>query len=212
MRTTKLRKRMAASFAMIALSILAAPNVRAQCWAAARNANMVAPALEGLQHPAAMGQEGLPEQDGSPQAQDQEANNSHVTVLGFWKVLAFGGGVLNDVGFQQFNAGGTELVNDVGALDSGTNFCMGAWKRIGTRTYELVHTFFIFDSSGKKAIAISIERSCFTVSRDGNTFAGTWNQDNYDFSGNVLPGTHFEGTLTATRIAPGLPFPFPFPF
>jgi hypothetical protein len=202
---------MVTGFAVIALSILAGPAAKAQCGATARNANMVAPGLEILQGPAAMGQEGLPE-DGSPQAQDQQGNSSHATVLGFWKVIAFSGGVLNDVGFQQFNAGGTELVNDVGALDAGTNFCMGAWKRIGRRTYELVHTFFVFDSSGKKAIAISIERSCFTVSRDGNTFQGTWHQDNYDLSGNVLPGTHYEGTLSATRIAPGLPFPFPFPF
>jgi hypothetical protein len=209
--STKLTQRMVTSFAAIALSILAGPAAEAQCGPTARNANMVAPGLESLQNPGEMGQEGLPEQDGSPQAQDQEANSSHVTVLGFWKKLEYVGGVVVDIGFAQYNAGGTELTNDTGPSGGGNNFCMGAWKRIGRRTYEQVHTAFVYDTSGR-AVAIGIERSCFTLSRDGNTFAGKWNQDNYDFSGNVLPGTHFEGTLTATRIAPGLPFPFPFPF
>jgi hypothetical protein len=86
---------------------------------------------------------------------------------------------------------------------------MRAWKRIGRQPYEQVHTFFVYDTSGR-AIAIAIERSSFTISRDGNTFAGKSNQDNYDFSGNVIPRTHSKGTLTATRIARGLPFPFPF--
>jgi hypothetical protein len=216
MRTTKRRQRIGAGLAVIALSILTVPGAKAACAAAPRNGGTFAPELRGLQDPAAMGQEDLSEQAGSPQAQDQdqdkEGKGSDATILGFWKVIAFSGGVLNDVGFQQFNAGGTELVNDVGALDAGTNFCLGAWKRVRGRTYELVHTFFIFDSSGKKAIAISIEKQRMTVARDGNTFRGKWTQDNYDFSGNLLPGNHFDGTVTAARIAPGLPFPFPFPF
>jgi hypothetical protein len=209
MRITKLKQRFAASFAVIALSILAAPGMKAECGAAA-NGGMSVPGLGSLQDPASMGKEALPEA-GSPEALDQDKNHSDVTVLGLWKRLEYVGGLVVDIGFTQYNAGGTELSNDTGPSGGGNNFCMGAWKRIGRRTYEQVHTFFVFDTSGR-AVAIAIERSCFTVSRDGNTFAGTWNQDNYDFSGNVLPGTHFEGTLTATRIAPGLPFPFPFPF
>jgi hypothetical protein len=88
---------------------------------------------------------------------------------------------------------------------------MGAWKRIKARTYSLVHPFFVFDTSGR-AVAIAIERSRITVAPDGNTFEGKWTQDNYDFSGHVVAGGHFDGTLTGTRIAPGRRFPFPFPF
>ena len=47
-----------------------------------------------------------------------------------------------DIGFAQYNAGGTELTNDTGPSGGGNNFCMGG-KRIGRRTYEQVHTFFV---------------------------------------------------------------------
>ena len=208
MRITKLRQRTAACLAVIALSMLAAPGIKAQCRAGARNGGTFAPELRSLQEPPGLDQEDSSDQAGSPEALDQEKNDSSVTVLGLWKKIYFAGGALNDVGFAQFNGGGTELLKDTGALDAGNNFCVGAWKRVRGRTYELLHTFFVFDSSGKKAIAVAIEQSRLIVARDGNTFRGTWTQDNYDFSGNVLPGAHFEGTFIGTRIAPGLPFPF----
>jgi hypothetical protein len=190
---------------------LAAPGARAQCGAAARNGGMSIAGLESLQDSAGLGQEALSEQATSPQAQEQHDKRSHVTIVGFWKTIAFASGVLNDVGFQQFAPGGTELLNDTGVPGGGNSFCMGAWKRIGPLTYSLVHPFFVLDASGPAPIAIGIERARMTVAPDGNTFQGTWTQDNYDFSGHVVPGGHFDGTLTGTRIAPGLHFPFPFP-
>lgn len=166
---------------------------------------------QSLEDSFATSEEALSQQPGSPEALDQGKNDSEVTIVGFWKRIELTGGLLTDIGFNQFSVGGTELLNDSPPPATGNNICMGAWKRIGARTYTVVHPFFVFDDSGKKPIAISIERTHLTVSRDGNTFAGRWHQDNYDFSGNVLPGTHFEGTTSGTRISPGLPFPFPFP-
>jgi hypothetical protein len=203
--STKLKQEMALGLAVITLSILTAPGAKAQCGAAARYAGMSAPALKGLQDSAGLDQQGSLGQVG------EEKDDSNNTVLGLWKKIYFAGGMLNDVGFGHFNAGGTELVNDVGALDAGNNFCIGAWKTVGVRTYDVVHPFFLFDNSGKKAIAISIEREHITVARDGNMLQGTWTQDNYDLSGKVIPNTHFDGTIVGMRIAPGLPFPFPFP-
>jgi len=72
-----------------------------------------------------------------------------------------------------------------------------------------VHPFFLFE--GMNAIGVSIERAHFLVSRDGNRFTGTWTQDNYDLTGTLIPGTHFDGTMSGTRIAPGLAYPFPLP-
>jgi hypothetical protein len=134
---------------------------------------------------------------------------STVSVLGVWKLVLYSGGELNDVGFEQFSAGGTELVNDVGAFNAGNNFCVGARKQVGPRSYDIVHPFFLFE--GSNAIVVSIERAHLIVSRDGNSFMGTWIQDNYDLSGRLVPGTHFDGPMNGTRIAPGLEYPFPLP-
>jgi hypothetical protein len=207
MRTTKLRNPRLANLALIALSILVTPAVKAECGAAAHNGNTLAPELRSLQEPAAQEGEDFSEQAGSPEARDE--HDSRATVLGLWKKVYYSGGALNDIGFAQFSAGGTELLNDVGAFNAGNNFCVGAWKKVGPRNYDLVHTFYLFD--GTKAIGVSIEKSRVVVSRDGNRFTGTWNQDNYDLYGNLIPGTHFDGTIRGTRIAPGVEYPFPLP-
>jgi hypothetical protein len=209
MRITKLRKQILVSLALIALSILAIPAVKAQCGATARKGTALAPELKSLQEPAAQNEEDLSDRAGSPEARTEEKNDSIVSILGFWKMIAYSGGVLNDVGFEQFSAGGTELVNDVGAFNAGNNFCVGAWKKVGSRSYDIVHPFFLFD--GTNAIGVSIEKAHIVVSQDGKRFKGTWTQDNYDLSGNLTPGTHFDGTITGTRIAPGSEYPFPLP-
>ena len=195
--------------ALLALSIVVAPAMKAQCRGAARNGGTLTPQLRSFQEPAAQNEGDSSDDVGSPQTPDAEKQDPKATVLGLWKKVYFSGGELNDVGFAQFSAGGTELLNDVGAFNAGNNFCVGAWKRVGPRSYDLVHTFYVFE--GTKAIGVSIERSHLIVSRDGNRFRGTWTQDNYDLSGNLTPGFHFDGTITGTRIAPGLEYPFPLP-
>jgi hypothetical protein len=209
MRTTRLRRVGLTNLALLALSILVAPAVKAECGAAAHNGATLAPELRNLQEPAAQDEGDFSDDVGSPQASGEEKHDSRATVLGLWKKVYFSGGALNDIGFAQFSAGGTELLNDVIAFDGGNNFCVGAWTRVGPRSYDLLHTFYLFE--GKKAIGVSIERSHLIVSRDGNRFRGTWTQDNYDLHGNLIPGFHFDGTVRGTRIAPGLEYPFPLP-
>jgi hypothetical protein len=210
MRTTTLRNPRLVNLALITtLSILVAPIAKAECGAAAHNGDRLSPELRSLQEPAAQGEEDYSDQAGFPEANGDKKDDLRSTVLGLWKKVYFSGGTANDVGFAQFSAGGTELLNDVGLFNAGNNFCIGAWKQAGPRSYDLVHTFFIFD--GMNAIGVSIEKSHLTVSRDGNRFKGIWNQDNYDLSGKLIPGSHFDGTITGTRIAPGLEYPFPLP-
>ena len=106
----------------------------------------------------------------SPDSQAEQRNDSTASILGLWKMVLYAGGELNDVGFEQFSVGGTELVNDPGAFNAGNNFCIGAWKQVRPRSYGLVHPFFIFE--GMNTIGISIEKAHFLVSRDGNRFTG----------------------------------------
>jgi hypothetical protein len=70
--------------------------MKAQCRSGARNGGTFAPELRSLQEPPALDQEDASDQAGSPEALDQEKNDSSVTVLGLWKKIYFAGGVLND--------------------------------------------------------------------------------------------------------------------
>lgn len=209
MRNLKLKNSTLAISGLVALSILIAPIAKAACGPAAHSGD--ASSSESSSIPQAMA---LMEQDDSSQApspdtQSERRNDSTGSILGLWKFVLYAGGELNDVGFEQFSAGGTELANDAGAFNAGNNFCVGAWKQVGPRTYDLVHPFFLF--KGLNAIGVSIEKAHFLVSRDGNRFTGIWTQDNYDLTGNLIPGTHFDGTMSGTRIAPGTEYPFPLP-
>jgi hypothetical protein len=87
MRITKLRKQIPVSLALIALSILAVPAVKAQCGASARKGTALAPELKSLQEPAAQNEEDLSDRAGSPEALTEEKNDSIVSILGFWKEM-----------------------------------------------------------------------------------------------------------------------------
>ena len=208
MRTTKHKNLGLASLALVALSILVAPIAKAAC-GAAQNGNGLPSASSSIPQAMVPMEQNDSSQAPSPDTHGEQGNHSIASILGLWKFVLYAGGELNDVGFEQFSAGGTELANDAGAFNAGNNFCVGAWKQVGPRSYDLVHPFFLFE--GTNAIGVSIEKAHFLVSRDGNRFTGTWTQDNYDLSGTLIPGTHFDGTMTGTRIAPGLEYPFPMP-
>ena len=209
MRNSKLNNSMLAIFGLAAVSIIVAPIANAACGAPAHNGKPSPSASSSIPQAMLPMEQNDASQAPSPDSQAEKGSHSTASILGLWKFVLYAGAELNDVGFEQFSAGGTELANDAGAFNAGNNFCIGAWKQVGPRSYDLVHPFVLFD--GLNAIGVSIEKAHFLVSRDGNRFTGTWTQDNYDLSGTLIPGTHFDGTMSGTRIAPGLEYPFPLP-
>jgi hypothetical protein len=60
-------------------------------------------------------------------------------------------------------------------------------------------------------VSIFIERLNVTISRDGNSYQGSFTWDSYDFQGNLLSDSSVAGTITGTRIQVDSAFPFPFP-
>src|SRR5262249_54608690 len=92
MRTTKLRNPMLTNLVLIAVSILAAPAVKAEC-GAAHNGNALAPQLRNFQEPVAQDDGDFSDEVGSLQAPDEEKRDSRVTILGLWKKVYFSGGV-----------------------------------------------------------------------------------------------------------------------
>src|SRR5690348_9157026 len=111
MKTIKLNQGIVTGLAVIALSIFAAPVINAQCAGHGRSGNTSGPALSGLRELVALDQAGVADQSGSSESQSQGLNDS-ASIMGLWKHSYFAGGVLFDIGFRQFNAGGTELLND----------------------------------------------------------------------------------------------------
>jgi hypothetical protein len=85
MRTKSLKQRM--GLGVIALSILAAPGMNAQC--RARNSGTSAPEFRNLQEPAELDEEGSSDQARSTEAFGQEKHDSDVTVLGLWKKIYY---------------------------------------------------------------------------------------------------------------------------
>lgn len=114
------------------------------------------------------------------------------------------------VAFDTWHTDGTEISLD-GLFPPPTGqVCPGVWQRTGLHTFETVHPAFEYDEANVNVIAIFIERMHITLSNDGNSFTGTFTWDNYDFNGNLLPGS-VSGTVTGARVKTDAAFPFPFP-
>ena len=137
-----------------------------------------------------------------------EGQDSRAT--GLWKIVLTSAGSVVMVEFDTWHSDGTELALD-GLFPPATgNVCPGVWEKTGPRSYETVHPAFEYDNAGLNVIAIFIERMHVTLSQDGNSMEGTFTWDNYDFQGNLLPGS-LSGSVAATRIEVSSKFPFPFP-
>jgi hypothetical protein len=56
---------------------------------------------------------------------------------------------------------------------------------------------------------VIVIRMSVQISRHPPRSWGTWNQDHYDLSGNLIGGTHCDGMIIGARIVPGADYPFP---
>ena len=121
------------------------------------------------------------------------------------------GGVVIDNAVAVWHPDGTEIMNSSRSAQDG-NFCLGVWKRTGDRSYLLNHIPWqgnVFDPTAPpdaigahQGGAQIIEK--ITLSRDRNSYTGTFTLHAYDTSGNVY--VWFTGTLSAQRITPDTPF------
>ena len=133
-------------------------------------------------------------------------------IVGMWHVLfkaqtmsgqPFSGVIDNAV--VVWHSDGTEIMNSSRPAQDG-NFCLGVWARTGERQYYLNHIPWQGNDMTNAPDGIGnpqggtqiIER--ITLSRDGNSYTGSFTLRTYDTSGN--PGVWFTGLLAATRITP----------
>jgi hypothetical protein len=138
-------------------------------------------------------------------------------IVGMWQVkftaegntgsMAPPDGTPIDNALVQWHPDGTELMNSGRPAQDG-NFCMGVWKRTGESRYALNHFALGNDTAnaptgiGNPAGPTQIREDIF-LSRDGNSYTGSFTLDAYDTSGHNV--AHIVGKISATRITVSTP-------
>jgi hypothetical protein len=98
----------------------------------------------------------------------------------------------------------TEIMNSFRPPQDG-NFCLGVWKKTGTRTYLLNHIPWFanqFPNATNNGIGDPVGPTQIienvTLSGDGNSYSGTFTLRTYATDG--TPGIWFTGLVSATRV------------
>ena len=119
-----------------------------------------------------------------------------VTIVGLWNATFSSGGQVVDQGFDSWQLGGTEILNDTPPPATG-NVCLGTWVQLSPHVFKLKHPSWLFDNSGNlTGLAIITEQVSIDVL--GNNYQGPYSYDIYDLNGNKQQ--HFTGTISAKRI------------
>jgi hypothetical protein len=97
--------------------------------------------------------------------------------------------------YQQWHSDGLEI--ETPSFVSGV--CMGTWKQMASNMVGLYHVGFTHGNPPGTYSFVLTET--ITVSANGNSYDGTYNQTFYDANGNVVAAFTDTGTLHATRIS-----------
>lgn len=137
------------------------------------------------------------------QESDRDDHGKNLTshIVGMWITDLFAGGVLADRTIEQFSSDGNELISSSGAAPATDNKCYGIWQASGARTINVTHIGWDFDAAtgtfrGTVRLILIV-----TLSHDGDSLAGTFQQDEIDSSGNTIFGP-VEGTVKGRRFKP----------
>jgi len=110
------------------------------------------------------------------------------SIVGLWHVLFVSQGQPFDEGFDLWNSDGTEILNDTAppqpANGAGT-VCLGVYKKVGPRTYQLKHPFWSFDQTAT-LVGTGFITETVILDRGGNSYHGTFTFDLYDLSHKLI--------------------------
>jgi hypothetical protein len=130
-------------------------------------------------------------------SQDKPKGDVNALIVGLWHVKFVSNGQLYDEGFDQFHSDGTEILNDDGVPPAEGNVCLGVFKKVGHRTYQLKHPAFVWDANGV-LVGTLIIRETITLDPGRNSYQGAFVFDFYDLDGNLTD--EVTGNLTGERI------------
>jgi hypothetical protein len=138
----------------------------------------------------------------SPAGMGQENSNGEwrrPSVVGMWTVGFYHqDNKLWDVAIEQFSADGNEMTNDNAYPPAQGNLCWGVWTRAEKGQYKINHIGWVFDDKGSYFGRFDF-KATLVLNDHGDGFTGSYESDQEDLSGNILPKFHDEGTLKATR-------------
>ncbi len=133
------------------------------------------------------------------------AEDDSTAIVGFWHVKFVSKGSAGipdgtevDAGYAQWHSDGTEIMNSAGRSPTTNAFCLGVWKAVAPRQFQLNHFASAYDPTGTHLIGPANIRETVTVGPQGKHFEGVFTIDQYDESGNLL--AHVQGKITGTRI------------
>jgi hypothetical protein len=118
------------------------------------------------------------------------------SIVGLWEMQNTRNGVVLLHGIDSWHSDGTEALNDTGN-PTGGNVCLGVWVKTGPDTYKLKHPYWRWDSTGT-LIGSGVLRFEITVDPDGNSYTGTFTNDQFDLVGNNVH--HGAGDTSGQRI------------
>jgi len=126
------------------------------------------------------------------------SNGSHDPIVGLWHVVYTANGAVFNETLDQWHSDGTEFENAFLAPAQG-NICFGVWKSTGSYSVRLHHVGWTFDptSTGTANGTFTLDETN-TVSKDCNSYTGTFTFKTFDLKGNQ--GMEATGTIASTRI------------
>lgn len=122
------------------------------------------------------------------------------TIVGTWHVTYTLEGAPFAEAFIQWHSDGTEWENINLPILEG-NLCLGSWTESGTSTFTRNHYGWTYDGAGNLTGYFN-ETETDALSKDGNSYAGTFAMKSYDLNGNEIPGSEATGTASADRLGP----------
>jgi hypothetical protein len=119
------------------------------------------------------------------------------TIVGLWHdVHTASDGTLFLEGFDTWNSDGTE--NELGNLPPATGpICVGAWIQKGKTVDLETHVTWLYDTNNDFQGTLNMTQSN-KVSKDGNSYTGTFDAKFYDPNGNLF--NEITGTTAAERL------------
>jgi hypothetical protein len=173
------------TFGAVVLALLCAPASKAQCGAYQKSALH----NSWSSQPAML----------FPAALVDDDRSREPSIVGFWHIKMSVGTNVIDAGTQQWHSDGTEVIDSGGRSPLIGNVCFGVWKQVGERRYKLNHRGVGFDATGSAVNGVDSIIFDVTLSRDGNSYSGTFTIYAFDPNGNFMPPA-VKGTVTGNRI------------